>query len=45
MQTLQDIGTFRERMQRLADNLRAWLEGNEVIITVRERGAVATAGV
>ena len=44
LQTLQDIGTFRERMQRLADNLTAWLEGSEVTITVRERVPVATAG-
>lgn len=43
-QTLEDIGTFRERMQRLADNLTAWLEGHEVTITVRERVPVAMAG-
>lgn len=40
LQTLQDIGMFRERMQRLADNLTAWLEGNGVTITVRERAPV-----
>lgn len=45
LQTLEDIGTFRERMQRLADNLTAWLEGHEVTITVRERVPAATAGV
>lgn len=44
LQTLLDIGTFRERMQRLADNLTAWLEGHEVTITVREMVPVATAG-
>lgn len=44
LQTLQDIGTFRERMQRLADNLTAWLEGHEVSISVRERVPAATAG-
>lgn len=44
LQTLQDIGTFRERMQRLADNLTEWLEGREVTITVREMLPVATEG-
>lgn len=44
LQTLQDIRMFRERMQRLADNLTAWLEGYEVTIIVRERVPVATAG-
>lgn len=44
LQTLQDIGMFRERMLRLADNLMAWLEGHEVTITVREMLPVATAG-
>ncbi|HBC0589387.1 TPA: hypothetical protein I3599_004762, partial [Enterobacter cloacae] len=29
-QTRQDIAAFRERMQRLADNLTEWLEGYEV---------------
>ncbi|AHE72510.1 hypothetical protein M942_04260 [Enterobacter ludwigii] len=43
-QTLEDIGTFRECMQRLADNLTAWLEGHEVTITVRERVPVSSAG-
>ncbi|MGP8939918.1 hypothetical protein V1605_11990 [Enterobacter soli] len=44
LQTLQDIGTFRERMQRLAENLMAWLEGNEVTITVREMLPTASTG-
>lgn len=44
LQTLQDIGTFRERMQRLADNLAEWLEGRAVTITVRKMVPVARAG-
>ncbi|WP_439412984.1 hypothetical protein [Enterobacter ludwigii] len=42
-QTQQDIAAFRERMQRLADNLTAWLGGNEVTIIVREMVPVASA--
>ncbi|MCU6244143.1 hypothetical protein ACOY5P_17560 [Enterobacter asburiae] len=45
LQTLQDIGEFCERMQRLADNLTAWLEGHEVTITVREMVPTASVGV
>jgi hypothetical protein len=44
LQMLQDIGTFRERMQRLADNLAEWLEEHEVTITVREMMPVRSAG-
>ncbi|WP_149330629.1 hypothetical protein [Citrobacter braakii] len=41
-QTQQDIAVFRERMQRLADNLTEWLEGHEVSISVREMILIAT---
>ncbi|WP_124966008.1 hypothetical protein [Trabulsiella odontotermitis] len=44
LQTLQDIGTFRERMERLADNLAEWLAEHEVTITVREMVPVRSAG-
>ncbi|MFZ4169103.1 hypothetical protein ACEV60_10585 [Enterobacter ludwigii] len=43
-QAQQDIVAFRERMQRLADNLTEWLEGHEVSITVREMIPVASPG-
>lgn len=43
-QTQQDMAAFREWMNRLADNLAEWLEGNEVSITVRDMIPVATAG-
>ncbi|KAF6706030.1 hypothetical protein G9387_06405 [Enterobacter hormaechei] len=43
-QNRQDIAAFRERMQRLADNLTEWLEGYEVSITRREMVPVSSAG-
>ena len=43
-QTRQDIAAFRERMQRLADNLTEWLEGYEVSIIRREMVPVSSAG-
>ncbi|WP_245939533.1 hypothetical protein [Yokenella regensburgei] len=43
-QTRHDIATFRERMQRLADNLTEWLEGYEVSITRREMVPVSSTG-
>jgi len=43
-QTLRDITEFRERMQRLAENLTTWLEGSKVSITVREMVPVESAG-
>ncbi|MEH4990256.1 hypothetical protein ACOY5P_23275 [Enterobacter asburiae] len=40
----RDITAFRERMQRLAENLTEWLEGYEVSITLREMVPVSSAG-